>query len=258
VPESQDPVTVRVFVKESWENSSSVKNCTKLLQVEDDHLTKVHLLQRLGREMPFLGQEEPKGTNNVKVQSMHAVDENPPPIAFHGMFPQSQQDFDEAGEVGPSVDENENFFQSNEEEERTIKLALNAKIDELKGFEQKICTKLRKLVLEKWNAFCDRDSQCSMSKFTPMKVELDESQYFRVPKAMNLSPKESLALKRHLKKMETLGILRKVKNPTYGARSFVVPKKKADTWRVVTDMRQINKRAKLSALQMPNLEKQMN
>jgi len=150
------------------------------------------------------------------------------PISFHGMFPQNQQDFDDMGEIGLHSVPEGSFFQSPDEEKRTILKALQEKLDETKC-NPNIRQKLSKVILDNWQAFCDRDSQCSMSRFTPMKVELEHEGYFKVPKAMNLSPKEGLALKNHLVEFEKLEIIRKVKNPMYGSRTFVVPKKVQDT-----------------------------
>ena len=115
--------------------------------------------------------------NAIKIRRLEIDLESGEPISFHGMFPSNQQDFEDMGETGVHPNDPEDFFQSPEQEKEAILKALQEKLDAT-VCKPKVRERLRKVILKHWKAFCDRDSQCSMSYFTPMKVEVDENKHF--------------------------------------------------------------------------------
>ena len=98
-----------------------------------------------------------------------------------------------------------------------------------------------------------------MSKLTPMEVELVEDAPSTLPAAgRSMGQQQTLFIRQEFADLEKVGLVKPAKTPVYASPAFVVKKKGPKKWRMVIDMRELNKWTKKTALQMPNLEEQLS
>ena len=68
--------------------------------------------------------------------------------------------------------------------------------------------------------------------------------------------RQRIFVRNKLQGLEELGMVYQAKNPTYGSPAFAVDKKGPKMFRMVLDLRRLNKWTVKSSLAMPNLEEQ--
>jgi len=108
------------------------------------------------------------------------------------------------------------------------------------------------------DAFGLEQSKCRLSRLTPMTVVLkDPHAPPCIAKARNLGPRQLEFLRTKLQDLEAIGMIRRARNPLFSSAVFVVPKKQADQYRMVIDMRPLNDLVLKSALPFPNLDAQL-
>ena len=97
-----------------------------------------------------------------------------------------------------------------------------------------------------------------MSKLTPLIVDLrDDAPISTTSVGRPTGHEKGLFLQDKIDDLEGIGLLTPAMNPICASRAFAVPKKGPKKYRVVTDMRGLNKWSKKTALLMPNLDEQL-
>ena len=169
-------------------------------------------------------------------------------------------DFNQGEEDQVPVEEN-GYGDGTEEcpnEHEKIMEIIEEKLVEMKSLSEKNLQKLREILVECIDAFGIEESMARMSELTPLKVDLVEGHQTISCKWRSIGKEQREWLAWKLQTLQTCGIIKPAKNPLYGCPVFVVPKKGPKKWRMVVDMRALNKITKRTALIMPNLEDQLN
>ena len=111
-----------------------------------------------------------------------------------------------------------------------------------------------------WKAFGTEESTVRMSDLSPITIRLsDTSPQHISAKGRPLAGKEQQEfLINKLRSLQKLGIVEPAKNPTIGSAAFVVRKKGPAKWRMVVDMRTLNRHTVPTACKLPHLEQQLS
>ena len=126
------------------------------------------------------------------------------------------------------------------------------------GLGEEENVQLSEVVLQHYNAFGQDQRLCQLTNLTPMRVELkseDIEPCRAAPRA--LGARQMTFLREKISILVEIGMLIPDPDPTFSSACFVVPKPMVDSFRLVVDMRPLNKLVKRSALPMPNLEAQI-
>ena len=117
---------------------------------------------------------------------------------------------------------------------------------------------LRDVIERNVDAFgCDQ-AACKLSKLTPMKVELKDPNIRPcVARARNFGTLQLDWLRKKIATLVKIGMLIPATDPTFSSACFVVPKKTANDFRMVVDMRPLNDLVKRSGFSMPLIEDQL-
>ncbi|MFK7806887.1 MAG: RNase H-like domain-containing protein [Saprospiraceae bacterium] len=99
---------------------------------------------------------------------------------------------------------------------------------------------------------------CKISKLTPMKPELKAGANPTFAKPRRMSLEQLQWLEKHVAQMVKLGMLKEVRNPTWGVPVFVVTKPGGKGFRMVADFRAVNSRCLSNTLPMPLLEQMLS
>jgi len=140
------------------------------------------------------------------------------------------------------------------EVEKEIDKAIS-KLAENVTSEQK--TKLREMLIKNIAAFALEQSQCKMSRLTPIRAVLtpNHPSIAQKPRTMSFEKLEFLRIK--IDDLVRIGMLEPNFNPLFGSPCFVVPKKGPKRFRMVVDLRLLNKYTQATPLDLPNLENQL-
>lgn len=128
------------------------------------------------------------------------------------------------------------------------------KDNEITGYQYQ---KLREMLASKVNAFGIDQAHIRMSNMTPMRVEIAEGETPCRAKARNLGPQQLQYLREKLETLEKIGMITPAPHATWSSPVFVVPKSTKGQWRMVVDMRELNKKVVKTALGFPNMEAQL-
>ena len=173
---------------------------------------------------------------------------DPIPILFQDVEKDFDDTFEEVG-YGEGIAENiaeEEDPQKTEaeyaQEERLELLDMaKTKIDQVDDLSDEDKQRLLQVIDNNIEAFGSENSRCRMSLLQPMRVQLKNPHPPIMAQGRSLGQEQTMFLRKKLKKMEELGIVQTAKNPTYGSPAFVVPKKGPKRWRMVIDLRELNK-----------------
>ena len=161
--------------------------------------------------------------------------------------------FDEIGFA-----ENLNPLMDSTEEHAMLEKEINNQVDKITDFPTGEVEQLRKLLLEHVAAFGTKDSPARMSSLSPIECHLKTDEEIIAPPRW-LGREQMEFLRAKLDSMVQRGLLRPTMNPHYGSQGFLVPKPKSkEPYRMVVDMRKLNKQTKRTSLMMPNLEQQIS
>ena len=114
-----------------------------------------------------------------------------------------------------------------------------------------------KLLRSKLDAFGLDQRVCSMSRLQPIECCLHDNHPSLCEKSRMMNADKLKWLKQKIDDLVRMGMLEVEPNPTYGAPCFVVPKKGPKRYRMVVDMRLLNKYTKPTACELPHLEQQL-
>ena len=145
-----------------------------------------------------------------------------------------------------------------EDEEDAVMEIVDAKLDANQELTSDMRKRLRRLVLAKVKAFGIAQSKCRMSKLDPIEVELISGHEPVRGYGRTMGQEQKIFLEKKIEDLIKIGILKRAKNPIYGSPIFVVPKKGPKKWRMVVDMRALNKITVRTALDMPFLDQQLD
>ena len=116
----------------------------------------------------------------------------------------------------------------------------------------------KEMLIENFEAFGLESSLPQMSLLTPIKVELIDGHIPCLTKGRHMaSQEEDIFIQKKLKDLCRMGICKPSKNPIYGCTGFTVPKKGPKKYRLVINLKPLNKITVPTAIEMPNLEKQL-
>jgi len=118
--------------------------------------------------------------------------------------------------------------------------------------------RVREILERNLDAFgCDQ-AACKLSKLSPMKVELKHPHIKPcVAKARNFGTVQIDFLRKKIDVLVKIGMLVECPDPTFSSACFVVPKKIGNDFRMVVDMRPLNRLVKKSGFSMPLMEDQL-
>lgn len=106
------------------------------------------------------------------------------------------------------------------------------------------------------DCFGTDQSLCQMSELPPLEVTIKAGVTPHRASARQQGPIQQRALKKKLQDLLAIGMIRPVDNPLWGCAAFMVPKKDG-RWRYVIDLRPLNDRVEVNALDLPNIETQL-
>ena len=177
--------------------------------------------------------------------------DDPAPILFPAIG-------DDLPEVFNEVGYGEQTENQAELENEYLTKVIREQVEAMNFLEQDAKSKLETILLRNKGAFGCKYSQVRMSKLTPMEVELHDDAPDNLPAAgRTMGHEQTLFLRQKLADLEKLGLVKVATNPVYASPAFVVKKKGPKKWRMVVDMRELNKWTKPTALLMPILEEQL-
>ena len=161
---------------------------------------------------------------------------------------------------GENIDDSQSsdiVILSDEERSHLMQL-LDDKVKAIEGFSAPDIARLREVLVRNLEAFGSKQIPARMSNLVPIECHLKDpnAEIFCTPRWLGQNQMEFL--KRRLLSMLTRNLLRKTFNPLYGCQAFVVPKPGKEKYRMVLDMRLLNKHTRRTSLLMPNLEQQVS
>eukprot|EP00924_Labyrinthula_sp_SR-Ha-C_P007073 snap_masked-scaffold_8-processed-gene-8.44-mRNA-1 protein AED:1.00 eAED:1.00 QI:0/-1/0/0/-1/1/1/0/364 len=173
------------------------------------------------------------------------------PVIFEA---DEQPDEFEAEEIGYG----ENSQRNDTKEEERIKLKIETKIKDLVGdYDEEDIVSLKNVLLKRYEAFGDKESPARMSKLEPIFCHVIPDAVFPVDPSRNYGPTMLGYLRAKLESMEKRNLIRRSRNPKHGCQTFLVPKKGSEKYRMVTNMKPLNRVTIKTPLTMPNLEQQV-
>jgi len=176
---------------------------------------------------------------------------NPKPIVFSNLKNDLNNVWDEIG-YGENTEEDVR-------EKEIIEENFHKKVEAAPELTQEQKLQLINLLKVRIKAFGCETSKVQMSNLHPITVQL----YDNAPGEIMANPicqgtRQRLFLRQKLKGLEELGMVYQAKNPTYGSPAFAVDKSGPKIFRMVLDLRRLNKWTVKSPLAMPNLEEQVS
>ena len=142
-------------------------------------------------------------------------------------------------------------------EHEAIMEIVDSKLSKIQGLTEFQLDILRHIYLEFIDAFGIEQSMCRMSLLDPIEVVLKEGHDIPFCTGRNLGQEQREFLEKKLHDLMLIGIIKEAANAYYGSPIFIVPKKGPKKWRMVVDMRNLNKISVKTAMQMPLLEDQL-
>ena len=116
--------------------------------------------------------------------------------------------------------------------------------------------RLREICFRHIGAFAMDQTQCQMSRLEPIKAFLTPDHPPINQKARLMSHEKLTFLKSKIRDLLDIGMLKPAHNPIFGSPVFVVPKK-GNKFRMVVDLRLLNKHSIKTSLDLPHLENQL-
>jgi len=163
------------------------------------------------------------------------------------------QELESRDKFGESV--NNRTPEQIEEDKREIRQALLESIDKL-DLNKAQKNAISRVLMTNEAAFALEQAQCRMSRLVPIKAYLKPNSPPISQKARTMSFEKLEFLKGKIEDLVRIGMLRPSPNPQYGSPVFVVPKK-GNRWRMVVDLRLLNKHTQKTPLDLPHLENQL-
>eukprot|EP00924_Labyrinthula_sp_SR-Ha-C_P004037 augustus_masked-scaffold_3-processed-gene-11.43-mRNA-1 protein AED:1.00 eAED:1.00 QI:0/0/0/0/1/1/4/0/1016 len=160
----------------------------------------------------------------------------------------------EAEEIGYC----ENAEKDDANEEQKIKSKIEKKVEELRDkYIDKEVMQFKEILINKFRAFGDKESPARMSKLDPILWNVIPNAVFSIDTPRNSGPTMLGYLRTKLESMEARGLIKRSRNPKHGCQTFLVPKKGPEKYRMVTNMKPLNKVTIKTPLTIPNLEQQV-
>ena len=187
---------------------------------------------------------------NMSEIAMLGEEINPKPIRFSNLKNDLNNVWEEYG-YGENTEDDD-------QERETILENFNTKVEAAPELTQEQKKQLINLLTLRINAFGCESSKVQMSNLHPITVTL----YPDAPGEIMANPicqgtQQREFIRNKLQGLEELGMVYQAKNPTYGSPAFAVDKKGPKRFRMVLDLRRLNKWTVKSPLAMPNLEEQV-
>ena len=176
------------------------------------------------------------------------------------MFQEPDETFE--GERGEFEDFEHSSEFKKQEDIRNHNVELLREVDKAVETTKDVLTKsqrkaFKKLLLEKLDAFGLDQRVCSMSKLQPIECIMEDNHPPICERARMMNRDKMEWLRTKIDDLVAMGMLEVDPNPTFGSPCFVVPKKGPKKYRMVVDMRLLNKYTKPTACDLPHLEQQL-
>ena len=142
-------------------------------------------------------------------------------------------------------------------EEKLIKERIKLKLEAKSSFPVELRTKLRHLLNKYWGSFALPESKGRMSLLSPIRCTLKkDAPDGLMVRNRTIGEKKEKWLQNKVDEMCEGFILKPVAHALYASQVFVVPKKGPAQFRMVVDMRPLNRITVRTQLQLPLLEQQ--
>ena len=138
-----------------------------------------------------------------------------------------------------------------------VKKILSKELEKIEHLTSHQKDQLKEVVLANIDAFATEQSDCRMSSLTPIRATLKTGHPPISEKARSMSFEKLEFLRGKLEDLIKIGMIEQEPNPRFGSPVFVVPKKGPKRFRMVVDLRLLNKYSELTPLDLPNLENQL-
>ena len=151
----------------------------------------------------------------------------------------------------------DNTSQQDGDEASVLIQLLDEKLAEIDSLDDARRAKLRKVYIDNIKAFAVTQSKCRMSKLTPIRVELVKDAPPINQPARLMSFQKLQWLKGKIADLVKIKMLAPEPNPLFGSPVFLVPKRGPKKYRMVVDLRLLNKYTRKTSLTLPHLENQL-
>eukprot|EP00924_Labyrinthula_sp_SR-Ha-C_P015340 snap_masked-scaffold_87-processed-gene-0.0-mRNA-1 protein AED:0.48 eAED:0.48 QI:0/-1/0/1/-1/1/1/0/1690 len=119
-------------------------------------------------------------------------------------------------------------------------------------------TELEKVLKEFKAAFAFKEAKCEFNNLTPMRVEINPSSSTFVSKPYPVKKLILEELKKKIQELTDMGMIYREPNPFFSSPVMMLPKPRKPTeYRMVVDLRKVNKNCLPTGLGLPDLEAQL-